>query len=216
MTRKGIAPSGTVKRPHRPKERKRRFLLYCEGEKTEPSYFDGLVRYLRSPLIQIVVGERQADPKGLVELAIAHRERARRDARRQDDDSLLFNEVWCIFDVDQHARLPDAIQKAAASSVDLAISNPCFELWVLIHFREQWAFITGAAAQSAVKRFIPGYDKMIDYSLMAGKGGIAINRAQRMALRAEEAGEKIGNPSTGVWKLVSELCRHAQFPAKDL
>ncbi len=216
MSRKGLAPSGAVKRPYRPKERKRRFLLYCEGEKTEPSYFDGLVRYLRSPLIQIVIGDRQADPKGLVELAIAHRERARRDARRQNDDSLLFNEVWCIFDVDEHTRLPDAIQKAVVSSIDLAISNPCFELWILIHFRDQWAFITGAAAQSAVRQFITGYGKTVDYSLLAGKGEVAINRAQRMALRAEEAGDKIGNPSTGVWRLVSELCQHARFPIKHL
>lgn len=211
-----MARSGPVKRPYRPKERKRRFLLYCEGEKTEPSYFDGLVRFLRSSLIQIVIGDKQADPKGLVELAMAHRERARKAASRQRDDSLLFNEVWCVFDVDQHTRLPGAIQKAAAASIDLAISNPCFELWILIHFREQWAFITGADAQAAVRRFIRGYGKTVDYSRLEGKGDVAISRAQKMALRAEEAGDKIGNPSTGVWRLVSTLCRHAGFPVENL
>jgi RloB-like protein len=211
-----MAPSGPVRRPYRPKERKRRFLIYCEGEKTEPSYFDGLARFLRSPLIHIEIGEQQADPKGLVELAIAHREQAKKAARKQADDNLLFNEVWCVFDVDQHARLPDAIQKAAASSIDLAVSNPCFELWLLIHFREQWAYITGSAAQSAVRRFIRGYGKIVDYSLLVGKGDVAISRAQKLALRAEEADDKIGNPSTGVWRLVSELCRHARFPTEKL
>jgi hypothetical protein len=214
--RKRLAPTGPVKRPHRPKERKRRFLLYCEGEKTEPSYFDGLVRFIRSSLIQVVIGDRQADPKGLVELAMAHRERARRAASRQRDDSLIFDEVWCVFDVDQHTRLQDAIQKAAAASIDLAISNPCFELWILIHFREQWAFITGAAAQSAVRQFIPGYSKQIDYSRLESKGALAITRAQKMALRAEEAGNRVGNPSTGVWLLVSKLCQHARFPQENL
>lgn len=214
--RKGLVPHGPVKRPYRPKERKRRFLLYCEGEKTEPSYFGGVVRYLRSPLIQLEIGDRRADPRGLVDLAIAHRAQARTDARRQRDDSLLFDEVWCIFDVDQHTRLPDAVQKAFAASIDLAVSNPCFELWLLIHFREQWAFITGAAAQSAVRQFMPGYSKTVDYSLLVGKGELAISRAQKMALRAEEAGDKIGNPSTGVWRLVSELCQHAGFPLQEL
>ena len=41
------------------------------------------------------------------------------------------------FDVDEHPGISDAKQMARASGIKLAISNPCFELWLLLHFREQ-------------------------------------------------------------------------------
>lgn len=214
--RKGMQPSGPVKRPYRPRERKRRFLLYCEGRETEPSYFKGLMNFLRSSLIEIEIGEQQKDPKGLVELAKAHREEARRAARREKDESLLYDEVWCVFDVDEHARLNDAIQQASALSIDLAISNPRFELWLLIHFRDQWAYIEGANVQSAVRKLIPGYDKRVDYSLISGKGAAAIKRAATMERRAKENGDSDGNPTTGVWRLVSELCLRANLSPDKL
>jgi hypothetical protein len=174
------------------------------------------MHFLRSPLIEIEIGGEHKDPKGLVELAKARRDQARRAAKRERDDSLLYDEVWCVFDVDRHTRLPDAIQQAAALSIDLAISNPCFELWLLIHFRDQWGYIDGDHAQSAVKRYMPGYDKTVDYLQISGKGAAAINRATTMERRATEGGDKIGNPTTGMWRLVAELCKHASFPPDSL
>ncbi len=174
------------------------------------------MHFLRSQLIDIEIGEEQKDPKGLVELAKAQRDHARRAAKREKDDSLLYDEVWCVFDVDRHTRLPDAIQQASAVSIDLAISNPCFELWLLIHFRDQWAYIDGDHAQSAVREYMPGYDKTVDYSQIAGKGAAAIGRAAVMERRAIEGGNKIGNPTTAMWRLVSELCKHANFSTDDL
>ena len=211
-----MAPSGPVKRPYRPKERKKRFLLYCEGIETEPSYFRGLMHFLRSSLVEIEIGEEQKDPKGLVELAKARRDDARRVAKKEKDISLLYDEVWCVFDVDRHTRLPDAIQQATALSIDLAISNPCFELWLLIHFQDQWAYIGGDHAHSAVRKHMPGYEKTVDYSLISGKGAAAIGRAVVMERRAKDAGDRIGNPTTAMWRLVSELCKHASFSASNL
>lgn len=127
-SRKRLAPTGDIRRPHRPRERKIRFLIYCEGAETEPSYFRGLVRSLRSSLVEIKIGDRRGDPKGLVELAKAERDKAAVSARRERDDSLLYDEVWCVFDVDQHTRLREAIQQADACEIKLAVSNPCFEL----------------------------------------------------------------------------------------
>ena len=214
--RKGLAPSGAVRRPRRPKTRRKRFLVYCEGRETEPSYLRGLIQFLRSPLIEIEIGEEQRDPKGLVELAKATRDQAKRAAKREKDDSLLYDEVWCVFDVDRHTRLPDAVQQAAACSIDLAISNPCFELWILIHFRDQWAYISGGEAQSGVRRIIRSYEKKVDYTWITGKGAAAIGRAMAMDRRAKESGGKLVNPTTGMWRLVTELCKLADFPVDGL
>jgi hypothetical protein len=215
-SRKDIARSGPVKRPYRTRERKRRFLLYCEGAETEPSYFRGLVQFLRSRLIEIEIGNKQKDPKKLVELAIGHRDRAQREARKEKDDSLLFDEVWCVFDVDTHARLQEAKQLAEANSIKLAISNPSFELWLLIHFTYQWAYITGDDARTAVRRYMPAYDKKVEYRLIAGKGNDAITRGEEMERRAHRNGDRAGNPTTGMWQLATELCKHANFSSSNL
>lgn len=213
MTSKRLVPPNPMRRPHKNRQRKKRFLLYCEGEVTEPEYFRDLKRFLRNPLVEIEIGEgKRNDPKGLVELAKARRDSARRDAKREKDDSLLYDEVWCVFDVDDHANLREAIQQASAVSIHVAVSNPRFELWILIHFRDQWAYIDGAQSESDVRQFISDYEKRIDFSKIKNKGHEAIERARKMDLRAKENGDAIGNPTSGVWRLVTSMCREANFP----
>jgi RloB-like protein len=217
MTRRRLAPPSSMKRPHRPKQRKKRFLLYCEGEVTEPEYFRDLRRFLRNPLVEIEIGDgKRNDPKGLVELAKKRRDAAQRDAKREKDESLLFDEVWCVFDVDDHANLREAIQQAAAASISLAISNPCFELWILIHFKDQWSYISGVQSQSDLRRFIQDYNKRVDFSKIEHKGHSAIARARKMAVRAQEGGDEFDNPTTGMWRLVATLCREANFPVDKI
>jgi RloB-like protein len=210
MSRKFVS-SGPVKRPYKPRQRKRKFLIYCEGAETEPSYISGLVRSLRSRLVEVRIGNQQGDPKSLVELAKDQRDKANRTAKREKDGSLAYDEVWCVFDVDEHERLPDAIQLATACGINLAISNPCFELWILLHFRDQWAHISVDESLRAVKRFIRAYDKKIDYSWLNGKGSEAIRRARTMEDRALANGNERDNPTSGMWRLVSELCKHANY-----
>jgi hypothetical protein len=175
-----------------------------------------LTGFLKSSLIEVKIDNRQKDPKGLVEMAKAERDHAKKAAKRERDDSLLYDGVWCVFDVDQHTRLKDAIQQATACAIDLAVSNPCFELWLLIHFRDQTAYISGEDAQSAVKRYIRAYHKKVDYSCLAGNGADAINRAKALEARAAKDGDTLANPTTGVWRLVAELCEQANFATERL
>ena len=58
--------------------------------------------------------------------------------RRADRD---FDEIWCVFDTDAHENLPHAIEEARQSGIAVAVSNPCFELWLVLHVREQTAYI---------------------------------------------------------------------------
>jgi hypothetical protein len=58
---------------------------------------------------------------------------------RKRDKQNSFDQVWCVFDVeygvDQQARdgLDEAVDNARRSAIDTAVSNPCFEFWLLIH-----------------------------------------------------------------------------------
>jgi RloB-like protein len=211
-----MARSGPVRRPYTRRQRRKRYLLLCEGEETEPTYFAGLRRCLRSSLIEIEVAGEHGDPKRLVEIADTRRKSAQIAARRANDKSLLFDAVWCIFDVDKHERLPEAVQLAASRPIELAISNPCFEVWLLIHFRDQWAYITCSAAYSEVKEQILGYEKKVDHRSIHGRTGAAVERAKAMDARAVASGNGMANPTTGMWKLVSELCKHANVAVDEL
>lgn len=215
--RKRLAPARPLKRPYRPREPKKRFLIFCEGEVTEKSYFLDLRALLRSPLIEVEIApEHGRDPKGLVELAKERREQARQQAKRQADENLLYDEVWCVFDVDDHKRLHDALQQAKACGISVAVSNPCFELWILLHFTDRWAYIERRDLRSSIRSHMPGYEKRAEFARLQDKGHSAIRRSKEMEQRAAGIGNLFDNPTTGVWRLVCRLCEEADFPIANL
>jgi len=208
--RKELAPARPKKRPHRPKEQKQKFLLCCEGEGTEPGYFTSLADFLRNPLIELIeieIAEHEStDPKQIVVQAKSLRATANREARQMRDDNLRYDQVWCVFDRDEHAHFDEAINQALDNKLELAVSNPCFELWILIHYQEQTAGLTRQDAQKKVRKYIPNYEKNISFAELEGRTFKAVRRAGRMEANAKERGKATDNPSTGVWRLVKMLC----------
>lgn len=215
--RKELAPSRMRRRPYTPRQRKKRFLLYCEGEVTERDYFQDFARFLRSPLIEVKVApEWRKDPKRLVELAKEARSEADREARLARDDSLRYDEVWCVFDCDEHARLKPAIDQATALELGLAVSNPCFDLWLLLHFQDQHAAITTKKTGDAVRIRVPRYVKHMDFAKLAGKGSDAVERAKKLEDISQRKGERHGNPTTGVWQLITKLCEDSNISVSEI
>jgi len=103
-------------------------LICCEGGVTEPSYLNGLKTELRIRLVQIEVVPGPSNPKTLVDFAVRIKQKAVQDARKHNDDNLKYDEVWCVLDIDAHEYVSEAKEKAIANKIELAISNPCFEL----------------------------------------------------------------------------------------
>lgn len=208
--RKDLAPARAKKRPHKPKEQKERFLLCCEGSGTEPGYFRSLAEFLRNPLIDLIeieIAEHETtDPKQIVEQAKRLRSDAIREAKRMHDDNLRYDQVWCVFDRDQHVYFDEAINQALDNALDLAVSNPCFELWILVHFQDQTAGLDRKDARRKVKTYIPNYDKSITFGELKGRTVKAARRASKIESNAKERGKATDNPTTGVWKLVHKLC----------
>src|SRR5580693_9982740 len=108
-------------------------LVFCEGERTEPEYLDALkrqpaVRDVAAVDLRVETGQGGSVPRTLVTMAATARSKA------LDEDSEI-DEFWCVFDVEwprNHPGLADAIQQARANGIQLAISNPCFELWLIL------------------------------------------------------------------------------------
>jgi len=196
-----------------------RVLVCCGGEVTEPSYLNGLKNELRIRLVHIEVVPGGSNPKALVEYAVQKKQQAERDARREKDDNLRYDEAWCVLDVDGQEDIPDVKQKAAANKINLAISNPCFELWLLLHFQDQRGRIERRQAQSACRGYMPGYEKEVPFDLVYPHHQEAVDRAVALDQWQQEQGRKGENPSTGVHRLterITELSHEEQLKKHQL
>jgi hypothetical protein len=128
-----------------------------------------------------------------------------RDAAKNQNDP--FEEVWCVFDRDEHQKIDEALVRARDCKIRVAFSNPCFELWLLLHHEYTSAYLERDKAASLLKRHLPGYHKSTDvYDRLLPNQQAAIDSAQRLRQWHQEAGHKeTENPSTRVDILVAEL-----------
>lgn len=179
-------------------------LIVTEGKVTEPEYLKGFREAVRNPRVHIEVVGGAGVPKTIVEFAKERKRRAERQARRENDDNLRYDKVWCVFDIDQHPNVPDAKQMARDNGIELAISNPCFELWLWLHFADQPGMRHRHDLQSMMKQHVPNYDKHVDYSDYAAGYEPAVQRASRLEEDAKLDDEG-RNPTTGVWRLTESI-----------
>jgi RloB-like protein len=189
--------------------------VICEGKVTEPGYFNALRTEIRNPLVDIEVEGRGEGPKTLVERAALRKKESDRYARKEKDAYLSYDEIWCVFDVDEHARLADARQQARDNGIELAVSNPCFELWALLHFQPQTAYLERHAARARLKGHLPDYDKDLPFARLRQGYGEAVRRAEHLERRCEEKGCPGDNPSTGVHRLTERIRRSARDQMKS-
>jgi hypothetical protein len=180
-------------------------LILCEGTVTEPGYLQDFGREQAVRLLDIEVDDSGGTPKTLVERAAERMRSSRRRAKRGRTSSDVYDEIWCVFDVDEHPRLAEAKQQARANGIGLAISNPCFELWVLLHFQDQTAYVERGAVQRACREHIPSYEKRIPYDLIRDKYGDALKRASRLDHGHRQLQQEGENPSTAVPLLTERL-----------
>ncbi|MFZ4580430.1 MAG: RloB family protein [Myxococcota bacterium] len=126
---------------------------------------------------------------------------ARRSPRRR---------VWCVFDRDQHEHFTEACNLAEGCGVQLAVSNPCFELWVLLHFEYRNTAVHRHDVQRilADKAYIPAYDKAMPglFAALEDRMAAATRHAEQLrAAHAAVAALPRSNPSSDVDLLLKSL-----------
>lgn len=188
-------------------EPKSLILVVTEGEITEPEYFRGYAKACQNPRVDVEVSGGKGVPRTVVENAKEEMRKAKKRARREHDDNLIYDEVWCVFDVDQHPNIPGAIQMARDNGIEVAISNPCFELWLWLHFGDQPGARHRHELQSMMKQHIPNYDKHVNFDDYRDSFLVAEQRAERLAKQATQVGDHLYNPTTGVWRLTKSIRR---------
>ena len=178
-------------------------VIVCEGRKTEPMYFNRY-RQRNSGLKIETLNSGDTDPKSLVEFAL-------RQVNRYDLDLESGDQVWCVFDVDHNNEesLMEA-KRIAGNQVNIALSNPCFELWYLLHFHYSDAPHSTGDVIRELKSHIQTYDKTKDcFDLLLTKRTSAIKNANLLKKKHIQKGIELislkSNPSTQVCDLVDYI-----------
>ncbi|MFI7038396.1 RloB family protein [Microbispora rosea] len=171
-----------------------RLLVICGTDETEKQYLNGVKTTYRNAAVTVKLKTRgRKSPLEVVKYAI--------DLQSESGDD--FDEVWVVFDVDDF-NIEDAVKEAERNQIKVAISNPCFEFWLILHFISHRAYLAGAnQAQTILKRYYAGYDKSrLDFDKFRGGIEDACHRARSID---EAASTTFSNPSTGVWRLVEAM-----------
>jgi hypothetical protein len=226
MARKIKIPNEQLKRYAR-EERKRiknirskrkYYLIVCEGEATEPNYFDGLKQDLPKGVLtayQIDIEGAGRNTQSLIDEALRLKVAYEKETGRPIDN------LWVVFDRDSFAAndFNNAINRCAHNNpvIGCAWSNEAFELWYLLYFhyyqnamsRQQYQQLIEQNLQpfmGADFRYQKNSKEM--YYLLKKHG--SIDNATRNAKQLIEAYQgrqdyAAHNPCTMVYKLIEEL-----------
>jgi hypothetical protein len=137
MAKKGQAKGRSRRRekegrPERWKVYKQYFLIVCEDEVTEPTYFKHFKDLFPKETLFLKTVGTGLDPLGVVNAAVQKRIELIEESQREIDFA------WVVFDKDDADenyakinRFEQAFQVAGKEKINIAMSNEVFELWLL-------------------------------------------------------------------------------------
>lgn len=199
------------KRKENVREKLVRFLIVCEGTKTEPHYFEALIKNNISTVREVTI---EGEGRGTVTLvAKAHEIRQKLERK----NAMAFDRVWVVFDKDDFGDFNEAIGKANKLGFQSAWTNEAFELWYFLHFE----FLDTGISRSAYIEKIEGAfrNRMGNRDFVYQKGNPDIYRllqkygredlakryAERLRARYTDTNYTAHKPCIMVDKLVEEL-----------
>lgn len=111
----------------------RLIIIAAEGEFTEKIYFEALRKHARNSRVHIKILERDEENRhnSSPEYVLGQLTQYKLENPIEQDD-----ELWLVIDKDKWtAKSIRAVAQRCAqdSSYHLALSNPCFELWLILH-----------------------------------------------------------------------------------
>jgi len=193
--------------------RNKRYLIICEGTKTEPQYFQELLNDLRIlPQVVRVAPNDGVSPDRVVAHGLALYQE---DALAGD----AFDQVYCVFDRDRHTTFDAAVQRtkdltAAGIPLVAITSTPCFEFWLLLHFRYSDQPFHPSGRKSVGDQVVAALKAMPGFRYYSkGQKGVFNQLKDKLTdalahaknLRKNGAATGSINPATDIDKLITEI-----------
>lgn len=185
--------------------------IFSEGEITEPEYITNYFREKgdRRKVALLPIQRGAGSPLTIVEACAAKLKELKQASKT--DSFEKFSAIWAVFDIDAHPKIEDAIRLAHETGVRCAISNPCIEVWGLMHFGVYERPGSRHEVQDALAKAMPGYhhDKspIFRWDVCKNKAIDAVLNSESALHRREKEGQPHpkGNPTTNFQHLLLEL-----------
>lgn len=177
------------------------YVIATEGAVTEKIYFSSIFqrKNIRMPILETKSGNSSPDKvfKRLI------------NYKRKYNASP--DELWLVIDRDywELETLKQIAKECKSKGYNLIISNPCFELWLLLHQDKPKQPLTVADCEKELKKMIPSYTKS-QYSTENIKE--ALDLAIKHAKTPDDGKDIQSPPSTRVFKLVEKLVLETELP----
>lgn len=154
----------------------------------------------------VTIARDHGRPLQLVEKAVARKRADALEARRARGRP--YDEIWCVFDVDDHPNFEQAVDLARRHGIELAVSNPCIELWFILHLEDQTAYLDRSAAKRRARDLLGCGESLAADALdiLAAHADEAIVRARFLDEKHAGDGSSPGeNPSSGLHRLMEAI-----------
>lgn len=225
----------TMARPRKKANRqvKSKIYIYCEGKTTEPHYIRAYIQFKHPNCARLKKAEIPIEIKDtnkntaiqLVNEAVAF-------MAQKDFDG---DEVWVVYDRESPQKYADSLHQKAYNLADkkgvkVALSNVCFEYWLLLHLEETTpamsdcdSLVSSAVFKNAFKEIgITRYDKKGSVSKDISKALMTdeyINNARERAQKINSQSKKASGfncnqpykiqPFTNIYELLAAIDRVA-------
>ncbi len=163
------------------------FFVFCEGE-SEVAYISHLRSQYRVP-IQIIPKKSDSN------ISVRYIENCKREYIVTENDK-----TFLMYDLDVDRML---VHLQSIPDTILLVSNPCIELWYLLHFEDCHAELTQNVCIKKLKRHLDHYTKG---SLLLFEKQQLSERVSDAAIRAKNL-VSYNNPSTTIYKIIELLER---------
>jgi hypothetical protein len=180
-----------------------RFLIVCEGKKTEPQYFEAIPVNITVKITTLGTGRNTLS---LVRFAA--------DEREKRGYTEVKDQVWCVFDKDAFSDddFNSAVQEAENAGMKAAYSNESFELWYVLHYEYSQSALTRSQYCRKLTMLLGRKYQKNDnrmWGVLRKKVEDAARNAEKLlASHGTDTPTAKANPSTTVHLLVKELLCH--------
>jgi len=155
---------------------KKLFVISTEGSKTEPLYFSEFNDRSKSFTVKPISSKGKSSPQSVLKKMKGH----------IDDKGLRkSDEAWLVVDKDQWSddQLAELFHWCCSKdNYHLALSNPKFEYWILLHFEDGNGVSNPRQCMERLKTYLPNYEKSLSPTdlrkIIAGVSD-AVKRAER-------------------------------------
>ncbi len=169
--------------------------IACEGDVAEPRYLDGVKYYYRTRGVNLEIVEREdSSPKAVLEAILKTKK------SRASNSNDLF---WIIIDRDRwtNKMLSEVAQQCSDSGIGMALSNPCFEFWQLLHYQNPDEEYNNCRLLKPLVNQLRIAKDQNDYTNIDGLGD-AINRARNLDSRQ---GRWVNNNGSRMYLLIEDI-----------